>query len=377
MNADAIRARMIENGHVFQSTTDSDLLLTRIAGNKAETLEDAVIASLRGVPASYSLLVMSPTKLVALRDRYGVRPLSIARMGQGYLIASETSAFHIFEGKAKFVKEVEPGEMVVFDMKDPRRFRSIEYVRPQERTCSFEFAYFSDPLSRYRGFEHTEFRLACGKRLYAENQEYFARLAGDDRSRLVPILDSGKQGTWGFAQASGIDYREYFQRRHNAPKAEGRSYTAPDSSERDFISNAKLDLRKHKIEGKIIITGDDSNVRGTTAKNNNRRLREAGALQIINLFFTPAVVGTCPLGMNHQNLNDLVAIEPLTHKRRTNKQTAKEIGADDVFYLSNEGWRDTIRECYGCGACDGCLGGSYPACCDKYTNKGEYCAGRE
>jgi amidophosphoribosyltransferase len=358
INAEEERQKMLKKGHCFQSTTDSELLLQRMAGSKASTLEDAVLEGISAFPASYSLLIFTPDKLVALRDKYGVRPLSIATMGKGYLAASETSAFHILKKqKANFLREVEPGEMVVFDKKG---MHSTHYAKPQEHTCVFEFAYFSDPHSCYKGFEHTDFRWRCGVRVYEENKAFFDGFKGKPDVRVIPILDSGKQGAWGFTEASGLSYREYFLRRHNAPRA-GRSYTAPTQLERQLVANAKLDLREDKVKGRTVITVDDSNVRGTTARNNNDRLREAGAAKIINVYLMPPIVDVCCLGMDHQKTSELVATG------RTNEQIAKNVHADHVFYLSPAGLNKIVNETYKSGICSGCFGGRYPPCCKSST----------
>ena len=177
--------------------------------------------------------------------------------------------------------------MIVFDknsIRSGKGFTSIKFAEPNEHWCIFEGIYFSDPRSQYNGYYHEDFRQECGKSLYLDNKDFFDDLKQKygDKVVVVPILDSGKQSAIGFSKISNIGYKEYFQRRHNAPKGSGRSFTASLQKEREFIAYMKLDLREEKIKDKIIITLDDSNVRGTTSKIYNARLRMAGAKQIIN-----------------------------------------------------------------------------------------------
>ena len=226
---------------------------------------------------SSSGLIMTRTKVIAFRDKYGVMPLSIAtletKLGPGYLVASEDSAFRIFPGY-KFVREVNPGEMVIFDKKsirDGNGFKSIQFAEPDEHYCSFSPVYFEGPRSTKNGYMHEDFREESGVRVFEENREFFEKLKANigasykDKVAVVPILDSGKHGALGFSRASDIPYKEYFLRRHNNPKSKGRAYTAASQRERESIAYGKLDLRPEKIKGKIIVSVDDSNVRGTTA----------------------------------------------------------------------------------------------------------------
>ena len=353
VNADSWRRSLLEDGAVFQSTTDSELLLQDIARSKAKTLEEAILEKAPAFPPAFSLLVMSKEGLYALRDRYGVRPLSIAAYGGGYLLASETAAFSVIKG-AKFIRDVEPGEIVAFDA-GTSTMRSIKYADPLEHICIFEAIYFSNPRSKCHGRFHEDFRKACGAKVYLENKDYFDGLAADC---VVPILDGGKHGAIGFSKASGVPNDEAFQRCHNAPKARGRSYTAPTLEEREQIAYMKLDLREDTVKDKIIITIDDSCVRATTARINNKRLRDAGAKKIINVLLSPPITDICTLGMDHQDLSELVA-----YRCKTMEEIARAVGADKVVYLSQAGLAEVVKQTYACGYCDGCFGGTYPPGC--------------
>ena len=353
-----IKKQLIDTGAIFQSTSDSETLAHLIVQSKEKTLEGAIASEINKIPAAYSLLIMTKSKVIALRDQYGVKPLSIAQLGGGYLIASETSAFRIFD-KSEFIKEVKPVEMVIFDKKSVRSgegFKSIQFAEPKEHWCVFEGIYFSSPRSKYNNFMHEDFRQRCGMKVYHENKEFFENLndLGYDKC-IIPILDSGKQGAVGFQKASKFDYKEYFMRRHNAPKSKGRSYTASKHQDREYIAHMKLDLRAEKIKDKVIITLDDSEVRGVTSKENNKRMRDAGAKMIINVLLSPKITSPCYLGMDHQKHKELIA-----YKCETEDKIAKESGADKTIYLSLEGLNKVVDETYKCGICSGCFGGKYP-----------------
>ena len=302
---------------------------------------------------------MTRQKVIAFRDKYGVRPLSIGTLDGAYLLASETCAFNAIKG-AKFLRHVKPGEMVIFDKASVRSGKGFESRMlknhseevPLPAWCIFEGIYFSDPRSKQNGVFHEDFRQKCGERIFQDNSEFFNDL---DNPIIVPILDSGKQGGIGFQKASNLPYKEYFMRRHNAPKGNGRSYTGPSQSKREEIAYMKLDLREDKVKDKTIITVDDSIVRSTTATINNRRLREAGAKYIVNVILSPKIVDVCKLGMDHQVRKELVA-----YNHPTEEEISRITGADKTFYLSLESLNEIVQNTYKAGICSGCFGGRYP-----------------
>jgi len=354
------RERMVKNGAIFQSTTDSETIMHLISQSDESDIEQAIASEIKKIPAAYSILIMTPSKLIALRDRYGIRPLAIAQIGEGYLVASETTAFRIFDN-AQFVRHVNPGEMVIFDknkIKSGKGFQSVQFAEPDENWCIFEGIYFSDPRSEYNGFMHEDFRQECGIELYRQNKEFFDSLKEKYSGRIavIPLLDSGKQGAIGFSKGSGIPYKEYFMRRHNAPKAKGRSYTAAYQDERTNIANMKLDLRSEKVDGICAITIDDSEVRGTTITSTNQRLRKAGAALIVNGVLSPMLKGTCVKGMDHQTLNELIAYQCGFDVEKI----AEITGSNRTIYLSLDGLNGVVDITYRCGICSGCFGGKYP-----------------
>ncbi|MCB9358945.1 amidophosphoribosyltransferase [Candidatus Woesearchaeota archaeon] len=366
-----IHKTLLQRGAVFQSKSDSELLAHVIAKSDKKSFHSALKNDLAKIPCSYSALVETDLEIIGFRDPFGVRPLSIARKGNGYLIASETVAFRLFPD-AEFIRHIEPGEIVVFNKKKikakekpksmqmniPIEIKELADAKNQsEFHCIFEQIYFQDPRSEANGFMHEDFRQRCGRQVYLENKEFFDEMRVRHGSNLVvvPILDSGKQGAIGFSRESGILYKEYFMRRHNAPHSSGRSYTAHNQRLRILIAGMKLDLRKEKVLGKTVITVDDSNVRGTTARTNNERLRDAGAREIYNVYLSPTIENVCYLGMDHQNLKELIA-----YRKKSLEGIAKEIFADRIFHISLAGLNSIVNDTYKMGICTGCFGGKYP-----------------
>lgn len=345
IDRDDLRAQLVEEGVVFQTTMDSEVFGHLIAQSKAPTLEEAVIAAAQQIETAYALLVFSRDRVIALRDRYGVRPLSLGKLDEGYLVCSENYALDQYPNVIP-LPDLEPGEMAIFDLNNGDLQRSF-YAEPDEHFCVFEGMYFSDPRSRYRGYWHEDFRYALGQKLVEENPD----MKGDC---VIPVLDSGKHAALGIAEASGIPYHEYFKRLHNPPRASRRSFTAATYEERVRTAYQKLHLRKKQIEGKHVIVVDDSIVRSTTIQIINQRLREAGALSIINCISAPAIINVCYFGMDFQDQNQLIAY----HK--SVDEIAAKVGADRLIYLSLEALEEVVTDTYGCGVCSGCFGGRYP-----------------
>ncbi len=351
-NAEEIRDKLLQNGSSFSSTSDSEILLKAIAQSSKKNIERAMIECFSQIPFAYSLLIKNEDTLYAIRDPAGVRPLSVATINGGYLAASEDCAFRIFQNAEKLA-DVKPGEILAISKDGIRQVHKFE---GKHRFCSFECVYFSAPRTSYNGRMHEDFRKGTGIEIYDQEKEFFDFLKRQHMGHIavVPILDSGKQGSIGLSEASGIPYKEYFLRHHNAPGVSGRAFLGGDEATRREKARRKLDLRKDKVLGKVIITGDDSMVRGTTMRENNDRLRDAGAEKIINVMLSPTIVNTCHLGVNHQTLDELVA-----HGRNL-KQIAKDVHADQVIFLALDRHKKLLREFYGESMCTGCFGGRYP-----------------
>lgn len=340
-----IKKSLEKEAVIFQSDTDSEIFGHLIARSKKPSLEEAIVDTLLQIPAAYSLLILTPNNVFAIRDRFGVRPLSIGKLGNGFLVCSENYAFDQYP-KCKLVRDIEPGEMIVFD-KNNSSFRSIKYAEAEEHFCIFEGIYFSSPRTSYNGFIHEDFRQELGKKVFEENPD----IRGDF---ILPVLDSGKHAGIGLFKASDIPYKEYFLRIHNPPRSNSRSFTSATWEERIRTAYQKLHLRKDKIKKRRAIVVDDSIVRATTMKIINKRLRAAGASYIINCISSPRIIDVCPNGMDYQDKQQLVAAN------KSISETRDFIGADELIYITLEGLKEVVSRTYKCGICTGCFGGKYP-----------------
>ncbi len=345
-NVRLIKKNLMKKGAIFQSTTDSEIIAHLISHSRENAITESIISSLNQVTAAYSLLILTPDKLFAIRDRFGTRPLSIGNLKNGFLVCSENYAFEQYPNSSH-LREIEPGEMIIFE-KNKDSFQSIKYAEPDEHFCVFEGIYFSHPRTTYRGYYNEDFRQELGKQIFKENTD----LQGNF---VLPILDSGKHSAIGLFKESGIDYKEYFSRKHKtSDDSVSRSFTLPTYKERKEVAFKKLHLRKDKIKGRNVVVVDDSIVRSTTMKIACERLRNAGASYITVCISAPPIVDICPNGMAYRTKKQLTAYN------RTIDDVRKTIGADRLIYLSLKGLRDVVDRTYKCGICTGCFGGKYP-----------------
>ncbi|MCK5490836.1 MAG: amidophosphoribosyltransferase [Candidatus Pacebacteria bacterium] len=349
VNTKEIEGELINNGAIFQSTTDTELFAHLITHSGEATMEKAIEYALKRIETTYALLIMTQDKLFAIKDRYGVRPLSIARFKKGYLICSEDHVFNSIPG-AELMYEIEPGEMVIFS-KGKKGIKRKQYSKSDEHFCIFEAIYFSNPRSRYEGHYHEDFRIETGIQIAIEMRKKGLDIQGD---YVIPILDSGKHAAIGLAEELDIKYREFFQRTHSYGILQQRSFTATTLQEREKIVNLKLNLRGDKINDRDVIILDDSIVRSTTMKILVRKLKEAGAKKVTVCIASPPIINICPSGMDFQDTKQLIAYE------KTIKGIRKIIGADELVYLSLDGLNQVIERTYNCGICSGCFGGKYP-----------------
>ena len=349
VNIKEIEEELINNGAIFQSTTDTELIAHLIAHSSEATIEKAIEYALKRIETTYALLIITQDKLFAIKDRYGVRPLSIARFKKGYLVCSENHVFNNIPD-AEFMYDIEPGEMVIFS-KGKKGIKRKRYSDSDEKACILESIYFSNPRSSHNGYYHEDFRIETGIQIAIEMRKKGLDIQGD---YVIPILDSGKHAAIGLAEELGIKYREFFQRTHSYGILQQRSFTATTPKEREKIVDLKLNLREDKIEGKNVIIVDDSIVRSTTMRILVRKLKEAGAKKVIVCIASPPIVNICPSGMDFQDTKQLIAYE------KTIEGIREIIGADELVYLSLEGLDEVIKRTYNCGICSGCFGGKYP-----------------
>lgn len=342
VNAQALIAGLEKDGSIFQTTSDTEVILHLIARSKEKDLESGLVAALNKVEGAYSLLVLSNRKLIAVRDPYGFRPLVLGMFRGEPVFASETSAFNLIG--ADYVREVEPGEMVVVPLENPRAMKSSFPLRKLERRrCIFEHIYFARPDSLIYGEHVHTMRKVLGTRLAKENPAPGADV-------VIPVPDSGVPAAIGFSQESGIPFDMGIIRSHYI----GRTFIEPKQSIRDFGVKLKLNPVSSCIKGKKIVVVDDSLVRGTTSRKLIQHLREAGAAEVHMRICAPPTSNPCYYGIDTPTRKELLASSQSVDNIR------EYIGADSLGYLSLDGLVEEASKRVGPGFCHACFSGDYP-----------------
>lgn len=335
--AEARRRELEQDGAIFSSTSDTETILHDIAKAPAENSLDAITKVLAKTDGAYSLLFLTPDCLVAVRDPRGFRPLVLGKFKDAWCVASETCAFDLID--AEYVREIEPGEMVVVDADGMRS--SMPFAKTRHAVCTFEHVYFSRPDSIIFGQSVNESRHKMGKRLAVEQPV--------DADLVVPVPDSGVAAAIGFARESGINFRQAIIRNHYV----GRTFIEPSQSIRSFGVRLKLNPIRDLINGRRIVLVDDSIVRGTTSKKIVQMVREAGAAEVHMRISCPPTAFSCYYGVDTPHRQDLIA------SRMSVEEIREYIGADSLGYLSREGMLEAVG-IDPASACTACWTGHYP-----------------
>jgi amidophosphoribosyltransferase len=337
VNAAALKRELEERGSIFNTTSDTEVILHLIAGSPQSTFVNRLVDALARVSGAYSLVVMTSNTLVAVRDPMGFRPLVLGRRGDAWVVCSETCALSLIGGE--LVREVEPGEMVIIDADGLQSLRP--FPQQPRRACIFEQIYFARPDSEVFGESVYGQRVALG-RLLADEHPVQADV-------VVPVPDSGIPGALGFSQASGIPYQLGLLRSRYV----GRTFIEPSQQIRDFGVKLKLSPVRAVLEGRRVVVVDDSIVRGTTSRKIVRMLREAGAAEVHLRITAPPTTGGCYYGVDTPTREELIA------HRMSAAQICEHLGADSLGYLSLEGLR-TVEGSGRGGYCEACFSGDYP-----------------
>jgi amidophosphoribosyltransferase len=344
-NAIDVRGRLERQGSIFQTNSDTEVIVHLIALSHEQTLPEAIADALRRVEGAFSLVVMSPDRVIAARDPRGFRPLAMGRIpaleGQKrdtIVFASETCAFDLIG--ATYERDVKPGELIVVG---PEGITSSFYsaATPQS-SCIFEHVYFSRPDSRVFGRPVQTSREEMGRQL--------AREALVDADVVVPVPDSGVTAAVGYAAESGIPFRFGLIRNHYV----GRTFIEPSQSVRDFGVRLKLNPVQSLLEGKRVVLIDDSIVRGTTSRKIVRMIRNAGAKEVHMRISCPPTISPCYYGVDTPSKNQLIAAN------RSLEEICQYIGADSLAYLSLEGVKKACGEGEKVSYCSACYTGKYP-----------------
>jgi amidophosphoribosyltransferase len=348
INAQLLRREYEEQGHIFQSTTDTEIIVHLLAKPEHLARHDPLPYVLKHLQGAYSLLFLFPNRIEACRDPWGIRPLSIGKTADGnWCVASETCAFDAID--AQFVRDVEPGEIVRIDDSglSGRRFDS---PAPQLAQCVFEHVYFANPASRIFGQNVHVVRESLGRRI--------AREAPVEADFVMPMPDSGRSAALGFAKESGIPFEEGIV----PNRFVGRTFILPSQIQRDRAVALKLNIIPDIINGKRVVIVEDSVVRGTTTRSKMRAIRRAGAREIHLRISCPPIRYPCFYGIDFPTKEELIA------HNRTPEQIAKYLEVDSLAYLSLEGMLACLkipREHY----CTACWCGEYKISIDQPQSK--------
>lgn len=339
VNTASLRRELEEDGLEFATSNDSEVIAQLLANATTESIENAIRSMMQRIEGAYSLVIMTPNKLIGVRDPYGVRPLSIGRMKDGpYVLASETCAFNLVG--AQYVRDVEPGSMVIIDDEGLREEQAVPMVR--NAMCLFEFIYFARPDSQMYGKTLHMTRRRMGHELAREHP-------CDGAHVVIPIPDSAVPAALGFAEASRIPFSEGVIKNRYVQ----RTFIQPDQRMRDLGVRMKFTPLREAIAGKKVVMVDDSIVRGTTTGNLVRMLFEAGAVEVHVRISAPPVKYPCFYGIDMANQNELVAA------KYNLDQIRDRIGATSLGYLSLDGVVRAIGM-HKDKFCRACFDGKYP-----------------
>ena len=336
VNADRLRSNLECDGSIFTSSSDTEVILHLIARSHQRQIEDAVVDALSQVKGAYSLAFLTKDHMVGVRDPMGFRPLSLGRLGRSWVLTSETTALDLVG--ARFVRDVEPGEVVVVHGEEVRSYKPFPQDVPH--ACVFEYVYFARPDSLLWGRNVSRVRKRLGMEL--------AREAPAEADIVVPIPDSGVYAAMGFAEESGLRYDHGLVRSHYI----GRTFIEPTQSIRHFGVRLKLNPVREVLEGKRVVLVDDSIVRGTTSRKLVTMIREAGAREVHMRISCPPTIGPCYYGVDTPLRAELIAASHSVEEIR------KHLRADTLAYLSLDGMMRAVGA--EDGFCTACYTNKYP-----------------
>jgi amidophosphoribosyltransferase len=337
VNAQQLRESLVSSGSIFQTTSDTEVLLHLYARSQAPTPEQALIESISQVQGAFSLVLMTKDRLFAVRDPHGFRPLTLGRLGDAYIVCSETCALDLID--AEWIRDIEPGEVLVVG---PDGAKSYHPFAPAPSAhCIFEHVYFSRPDSYVFGKSVNEVRTELGRRLAAEQPV--------DAEVVVPIPDSGVCAATGYADASGRPLQMGLIRNHYV----GRTFIEPRQSIRHFGVRVKLNPVRSILQGRRVVLVDDSIVRGTTSRKIVKMVRAAGATEVHMRISCPPTISPCFYGVDTPERSELIAA---THSV---EEVCRYIGADTLGYLSLDGLLSAVGSARG-SYCTSCYTSEYP-----------------
>jgi amidophosphoribosyltransferase len=337
VNARELRDALVDAGSIFQTTSDTEVLLHLYARSRAASVEDALVESISQAQGAFSLVLLTKDRLIAVRDPHGFRPLALGRLGESYIVCSETCALDLID--AEWIRDIEPGEVFIVG---PEGTRSIRPFAPAPQAhCIFEHVYFARPDSYVFGRSVNEVRTELGRRLAAEQPA--------EADVVVPVPDSGVCAATGYAEAAGIPLQMGLIRNHYV----GRTFIEPHQAIRHFGVRVKLNPVKSILQGRRVVLVDDSIVRGTTSRKIVKMVRAAGASEVHMRISCPPTISPCFYGVDTPQRSELIAA---THSL---EEIRRYIDADSLGYLGLDGMLSAVgseRSMY----CTSCYTGRYP-----------------
>jgi len=343
VNAELLKAELEAYGSIFQTTMDTEIVIHLLAASKTNSLVDRIVDALLRINGAYCLLFLTESRMIAVRDPNGFRPLCLGKLGKGWVVASESCALDLIE--AEFVREIEPGEMIVCNNDG-----GIESIFPFKRVdptpCIFEFVYFARPDSNI-----------FGKNVYMIRKELGRQLAREyriDADVVIAVPDSGVPAAMGYAEESGIPFELGLIRNHYV----GRTFIEPAQSIRHFGVKIKLNPVREILEGRRVVVIDDSIVRGTTSRKIVKMVRHAGAKSVHMLVSSPPTSYPCYYGIDTPNRKELIS------SSHTNDEICRYITADSLGYLSEDGLVKSVG-INKVNFCKACFAGDYPVAFPK------------
>lgn len=339
VNAEEKRNELEESGAIFQSTNDSEVIINLISRHRvtSDGIEEVLQKVIKDIEGSYALVLLTPQRLIGVRDPLGIRPLAIGKLDNSYILASESCAFDAVG--AEFIRDVNPGEIVLID---DNGIKSIQTEVPKEsKVCIFEYIYFARPDSFIDGASVHRARYEAGKRLAIEHPV--------EADLVIGVPDSGLTAAIGYSEQSGIPYGQGMIKNRYV----GRTFIQPDQGQRERGVRIKLNAMKDSINGKRIVMIDDSIVRGTTSRRIVQMLKDAGATEVHMRVSSPPIKYSCYFGIDTPSRQQLVASSQSIESIR------ELVSADSLGYLSIEGLLKTPVGAK-CGFCTACFTGDYP-----------------
>ena len=335
VNGDKLREKMEEDGVIFSTKTDCEVVAALIARHDKSDITEAVKTVISEIQGGYAFCLMTKDKILGARDPHGIRPLAIGKLNGGYALASESCAFDMMEGE--FLRDVKPGEIVIIENEN---ILSVDSgVIKEKALCSFEYVYFARPDSTIDGKNVYDVRENAGKTLAKEHPV--------EADIIIGVPDSGTPAAIGYAQGSGIPYRPGLIKN----KYIGRIFIQPTQTQREIGVRIKLNPIEKLVKGKSVVLVDDSIVRGTTMRKIIASLRHAGAKEVHLRISSPPIRNCCYFGVDTPDIKDFIATS------RPVEEIRQELDADSLGFISIKGLLDSLG---GTGYCVGCFNGKYP-----------------